>query len=231
MSITVARHCRTCTGFAGSLPSQLWARGSLSGNVLGRVLHRVGEVGREETLKGHHVRAQTRGTEVLALAGPIISVERDAMGAVVGAKSELEFLEGDPLGLFGVSLGLLDLGDEARVHPPTSTAPSFRLAPDESDSRPGRYRSISRGNVPRLARYHSRVRERRVVGDRREANDRNAEERGHDGRIELRAGAAPDLLARRVDQQPTPVRAVARHRVERVTDGEDARAEGDAIAL
>jgi len=33
------------------------------------------------------------------------------MGAVVAAEPDLEFLEGDPLGLFGVSLGLLDLGD------------------------------------------------------------------------------------------------------------------------
>jgi hypothetical protein len=82
--------------------------------------------------------AKSRGMEVIAFARPLISVERDAMGAVVTAESDLEFLKGDPLGLFGVTLRLLDLGDEARVHPPTSTAPSFRLAPDKSDSRPGR---------------------------------------------------------------------------------------------
>src|SRR5439155_25139369 len=81
------------------------------------------------------------------------------------------------------------------------------------------------------ARYHSRVRVRSVVGDRRETRDRNAEERCHDGRIELRIGTAPDLLTRRVDQEAAAVGAVARHRVERVTDCEDARAKRDAIAL
>jgi hypothetical protein len=106
--------------------------------MLGRVLHRVGEMGLEETLKGHDMSAQSRGTEVIAFARPLISVERNAVGAIVAAESHVKFLDGDPLGLFGVSLRLLDLGDEARVHPPTSTAPSFRLTPDESDSRPVR---------------------------------------------------------------------------------------------
>jgi hypothetical protein len=114
----------------------LWAAGTLRRNALGRVLDRVAEVDLEETLKGHDVGAQTRGMEVLALTQPLISVERNAMGAIVAAESDVEFLKGDPLGLFCVSLRLLDLGDEARVHPLTSTAPSFRLAPDESDSRP-----------------------------------------------------------------------------------------------
>jgi hypothetical protein len=74
--------------------------------------------------------------EVLALAGPFIAVERHAVGAVVAAESDFELLKGDPLGFFGVPLGLLDLRDQARVHPPTSTAPSFRPASDASDSRP-----------------------------------------------------------------------------------------------
>src|SRR3954471_12036367 len=54
--------------------------------------------------------------EVIALAGPFIAFERDAVRAVVAAESDIEAFEGDPLRLFGVALRLLDLGDEARVH-------------------------------------------------------------------------------------------------------------------
>ncbi len=53
---------------------------------------------------------------MIAFAGPLIPLERDAMAAVVAAESDVEALEGDPFGFLGVALRLLDLGDEARVH-------------------------------------------------------------------------------------------------------------------
>src|SRR2546423_15005412 len=57
------------------------------------------------------------------------------MRAVVAAKSDIEGLEGDPLGLFGVTLRLLDLGDEARVHADSSTTPSDPAGAGHGDSR------------------------------------------------------------------------------------------------
>src|SRR5207247_1003810 len=75
--------------------------------------------------------------EVIALAGPLIALERDAMAAVVAAEPNVEAFETDPLGLFGVALRLLDLGDEARVH---ADPPPLRRVPagaGRGDSRPG----------------------------------------------------------------------------------------------
>src|SRR5438034_9046879 len=75
--------------------------------------------------------------EVIALAGPLIALERDAMAAVVAAEPDVEAFETDPLGLFGVTLRLLDLGDEARVH---ADPPPLRHVPagaGRGDSRPG----------------------------------------------------------------------------------------------
>src|SRR4026207_395526 len=100
------------------------------------------------------------------------------MGAVVAAESDFELLKRDPLGFFGVPLGLLDLRDQARVHPPTSTAPSFRLASDESDSRPGDKGSISWAVRAVLARDHPWVRVWRAVRDRGQTCHRDTEERG-----------------------------------------------------
>src|SRR6266511_4075127 len=84
--------------------------------ALRRVFHGVGRVRCEYALERHHVRAETRGMEVIALARPVIPMQRDGMRAVVTTESDLEVLEGDPLRLFCVPLRLLDLGDEARVH-------------------------------------------------------------------------------------------------------------------
>ena len=50
-----------------------------------------------------------------------------------------------------------------------------------------------------------------------------------DARIELRSRAAVDLGQRFVPRQRAPVGAVARHRVERVGDGEHARLERDLL--
>ena len=56
------------------------------------------------------------------------------------------------------------------------------------------------------------------------------EEDARDLRVELRAGAALDLGQRLVTAQRRPVGPVARHRVERVGDGEHARLERDLLA-
>src|SRR5438105_2453833 len=127
---------RTLTAFAEQGPVPL-SRASLGlgqnalcrNDMLRRVTDRVGEMAREETLHGHDVGAETAAMEMIALAGPLIPVERDAMRAVVATKSDVEVLEGHPLGLFGVALRLLDLGDEARVHPTPPPLRVIRLAP------------------------------------------------------------------------------------------------------
>src|SRR5437773_11139773 len=62
------------------------------------------------------MRAETARMEVLALAVPVIARERDGVRPVFTAERDLEAPEADPFGLFGVTLRLLDLGDEARVH-------------------------------------------------------------------------------------------------------------------
>src|SRR5712692_2973720 len=95
-------------------------------------------MGREQPLHGHHVGAQAGGMEVIALAGPLIALERDAMAAVVAAETDVEALETDPLGFLGVALRLLDLGDEARVHAHSSTTPSVPAGAGHGDSRTGR---------------------------------------------------------------------------------------------
>src|SRR5207302_11148527 len=106
----------------GQPPMKLWDARTLRGDdVLRRVPDRFGEVAGENALHGHDVRAEPGRMEVIALAGPLISLERDAMRAVVATESDIEAFEGDPLGLFGITLRLLDLGDEARVHPNSST--------------------------------------------------------------------------------------------------------------
>src|SRR5467141_644649 len=73
--------------------------------------------------------AQAGRMEVLALAVPVIAIERDAMRAVFAAERDLEAPEADPFGLFGVTLRLLDLGDEARVHQILHT-PVLPVRPD-----------------------------------------------------------------------------------------------------
>ena len=49
--------------------------------------------------------------------------------------------------------------------------------------------------------------------------------------VELRAGAALDLFARVRERQSLAIGAVADHGVQRVRDGENARAEGNLLAL
>src|SRR5438128_3305662 len=102
---------------------KLWDARTLGRHVFRRVTDRFAEMAREHALHGHDVRAEAAGMEVIALAGPVIPLERDAVRAVVAAESDVEALDGDPLRLFGVTLRLLDLGDEARVHPNSSTTP------------------------------------------------------------------------------------------------------------
>src|SRR5687767_16007464 len=100
----------------------------LGGDPLLREALRFGQVRREHALQGHDVGAEAVGAEVIALAGPFITVERDRMGVVVAAEPDVEAFDADPFGLRGIALRLLDHGDEARVHehPPTV----IRTSPD-----------------------------------------------------------------------------------------------------
>src|SRR2546421_12226563 len=90
--------------------------------------------------------------EVLALAVPVIAIERDAMRAVFAAERDLEAPEADPFGLFGVTLRLLDLGDEARVHEilHTPVVPGFAGC---AESIPAAYPSKHLGNAGHFSQH------------------------------------------------------------------------------
>ena len=103
-------------------------------------------------------------------------------------------------------------GGKERPEGPPWREPEAAPAPARRGGRPGRAR------VP--------------LGDRADARAgcEHLDEGGHDGRVELRAGAAQQLRAGRVGRDRALVRAVGRHGVERVADGDDARAQRDAAA-
>src|SRR5206468_10962824 len=101
---------------------------ALGRDALRGVADLVTQVRAEETLQRHDVRAQAVIVEVFALARPFISPQPHTMRSVDAAEVDLETRDADPLGLFGVTLRLLDHGDEAREHaiPPTSFGPAAR---------------------------------------------------------------------------------------------------------
>jgi hypothetical protein len=69
------------------------------------------------------------------------------------------------------------------------------------------------------------------VPDRLEELQGNPEERLHHRRIEVRARRALDLDARRLEGYGHRIRPVAGHGIEGVGHREDARAEGNELAL
>jgi hypothetical protein len=56
-------------------------------------------------------------------------------------------------------------------------------------------------------------------------------ERLHDGRVEARAGLAAEAVDRLLDRHRGAPGALCGHRAEGVADGDDARAQGDRLAL
>src|SRR5215813_5744004 len=70
-----------------------------------------------------------------------------------------------------------------------------------------------------------------MTADLLQARQRDRQKRVGGGRIELRPGTAPDLFERRRQRPLATVRAVRRHRVERVGHSDDSRNQGDVVAL
>ena len=97
---------------------------------------------------------------------------------------------------------------------------------------PGSAREDYRGAVKLAgsARDGAGMQVRRLVRDRLEVAYRDAQERVRDEGVELTATAPRDLAACLGDIHRAPVGTVARHRVERVGHGEDARAQRDRVA-
>ena len=77
-----------------------------------------------------------------------------------------------------------------------------------------------------LAADDGRSQQRRLGGNVAE----QAEQRGHDSRVELGSRVAAQLADRRVSLHRAPVRAVAGHRVVGVADEDDPGGERDPIA-
>ena len=103
-------------GLSGLVGLACRAADGLGGGGIQRRLRLLGQHHTKDLLEGEDVGAGLPGLEVVAVALPAIGIEAHAMRVVVATEGHAHPFDGDPVQLARVSVGLLDLADDAGVH-------------------------------------------------------------------------------------------------------------------